>query len=411
MKKHPNAKTNGITRLLLFLTACVCTLPIGTSYGQEGAKHKSPRRRVKVTTTQPVTDIRIVRVVLLKHADATHVSQIINHIFKGNDISNTVTCAADKKTNSIIISMPENIQKKVEELLPKLDFQQTATPTEPVQTRIYALSHISAKELARTLGKILGREARCEYSGNSIVIAARKNLQEQAEGIIKQLDQPYIELDLETQIFKLKNVAFRDIERSFDFMTQGKGIRYTLDKKRNALIVKAAPQNMPLVQETLSLLDMPDPQKLPPKKEEPQQSMLVRVVWLISGNEKLQTDPPADLKDVIAELGKVGVSNLKLADQNIVQVLAEQKRFEMTSTPPLGERCNLHIEGELHTMEQEKTRLQISLVGELELQRDIESPFRLETTIQTPTGHSTVLGALSSENFTSVFVVQVLPGI
>ncbi|UCD28353.1 MAG: hypothetical protein JSV03_14910 [Planctomycetota bacterium] len=409
MNTHRNAKY-----LSLLLVTCACTLPINMTYGQEDERIRESQargHRIRTPASRPVDIIeRIVRVVQLKHAEAKHVSEIINNIFRCDDLHNTVTCAADIKTNTILVSMPDNLQKKVEELIPKLDVQPKASPAEPIQTRIYDLAHSDANRLAQTLSRILGREARCEYSGRSIVISAPKILQEQATEIIQQLDQPYKEPDLETQIFQIKNVPVKDIMNSLDFITQGKGISYNLDTRKNALIVRTEPQYITLVAETLAKLDQPGPKSPEPKKEEILNSMKVRVVWLISGNENLQADPPPVVEQVRRELDNIGVCGLKLAVHNLVQVFPDGEPFEIMTTPAIGEQCDFNIRGNLQSVDSLTTKLQIELDGELELQREIKRPFHLKTTIQAPIGHSTVLGILPIENLTSVFIVQVTPG-
>jgi hypothetical protein len=137
--------------------------------------------------------------------------------------------------------------------------------------------------------------------------------------------------------------------------------------------------------------------------------MQVRVVWLVSGLAREDTPkPPEDLKEVVAELAKVGFNDPRLAAQAVIRTTAGAQ-FQSSGTAKLNFPCRLRIEGTVLASPGERTGLQISLEATEETAKGSTPVCRLETHITAPPGHAVVLGVTPTYTMTSAFVVQLLP--
>ena len=129
--------------------------------------------------------------------------------------------------------------------------------------------------------------------------------------------------------------------------------------------------------------------------------------------------PPADLKDVVDELAKISVTDLKLAAQTVVQ--SSGREFRIEATPRLDNPCELTVTGEALDEAAPQPRMRLSLEAleyeewHLRTGRDASRRMQtrdlctLETTVSAPPGHAVVLGVTPTQEMTSVFVLQILP--
>jgi hypothetical protein len=169
--------------------------------------------------------------------------------------------------------------------------------------------------------------------------------------------------------------------------------------------------------ELISQLDRPTP-------VEPRLGRKVRIVWLVRRLDL--PPPPPDLKDVIDELDSLGVKNLRLVTQNMIQTISGEE-FSIQCTPPGFLNCRVRIQGksEEHGAGTPRLRLSLNAVGKVPLMepqprpapadlRGASAPVRpkrtgqLATTVFAPPGHKVVL-ASPHRPVHVVFVIQILP--
>lgn len=149
------------------------------------------------------------------------------------------------------------------------------------------------------------------------------------------------------------------------------------------------------------------------------ESRRVRLVWLVS-IPTLSPAPP-DLQDVLDELQAMGVRDLRLAAQHIVETTSGNT-FEIQSAPAAFDHCRLKIEGKLEQARTQPPRLEVAITASGAPKADPDTPSAfpqaprpavpdlatLRTAIVAPPGHKVVLGVTPIGPHTSVFVIQLL---
>jgi hypothetical protein len=128
----------------------------------------------------------------------------------------------------------------------------------------------------------------------------------------------------------------------------------------------------------------------------------------------VRNDPPPDLKEIVAELARIGVKDPHLVAQTVVNTVAGTE-FRAEGSAKLEEPCNLVISGTVSPKDSDSAILNVSIqANALAVGRGGGPPrsnpvCRLNTQITAPFGHTVVLGLTPTETMTSVFVVQVKP--
>jgi len=178
---------------------------------------------------------------------------------------------------------------------------------------------------------------------------------------------------------------------------------FSLDRQRKRVIINAPEVTAKTVEALLVRLDEPPRAQLAP-------NVRVRVVWLISGHpadkEAPLAAPPADLKEVLPGLAKLGIDKPRLAAQAVLSV-RPNARFETKGAARLGLPCQFAVSGRFSDREVPGLDLRIKATRPGGL--GTEEICNLQTEISAPPGHLVVLGVTPTDGATSVFVVQVLP--
>jgi hypothetical protein len=148
----------------------------------------------------------------------------------------------------------------------------------------------------------------------------------------------------------------------------------------------------------------------------------LRIVWLTSDPGRKDANPgpppPDDLKEVVAELARVGVRDPYLVCQMIVNT-SPDGAFDMQGSASL-ERvpCVVNVSGQVAERAGGVPGVQIQLEallpsdepgGKTSRRGSAPAICRLRTGISAPPGHAVVLGVTPTDGTTSAFVVQLLP--
>jgi hypothetical protein len=208
--------------------------------------------------------------------------------------------------------------------------------------------------------------------------------------------------------------------------------RLAVDRQRKTVILSADQLTIAKVEALLARLE--DVQREQREPEAVPTELQVRIVWLVSGlkapeDPELKSaaapKPPDDLKDVVAELAKLGIDKPRLAAQTVINTIPNTQ-FTTQGSAVLDTPCQVSFTG-MVSGKKEAPALQIAIQATREIpQRAGGGGFQgggfqggrvgmssaqicnLQTTITTPLGHAVVLGVTPTETMTSVFVVQVL---
>lgn len=280
---------------------------------------------------------------------------------------------------------------------------------------IYAAKFAQARDLAQKLSQLYpqsqfggGRLGAIRFIAddrtNSVVITAAEQREiDQVVNLLKQLDEIAAKADKhepQIKIYKLKNV---EVDATLQKLVSLIAPNAVLDPRRQQVVAAGDERTLLQLDALLAQLDQ---ERARPAVGESQ----VRLIWLASGLEnKDAPKPPADLKDVLAELKKIGIDDVRLVSQSLVNVSAG-KVFNVQSPVMLDVPCHLTFSGQIvekagqaPTMDV-KVHAMKTIVGARGTTSSVLC--QLETEIAAPIGHSVVLGVTPMETMSSIFVLQ-----
>lgn len=299
---------------------------------------------------------------------------------------------------------------------------------DPLPVHVVRLQHINAKSAAQTLQQVYEHKLRvvAEPSANSLVIAAEKEQLKSVLVLLESLDVEQAAVrrpEVVTHAIELKQRHSQDLALLLNLVIEGthKRGQVALDEQRNLLIVQGEAEIIETVDLLVEQLDRPIDTVLS-RQSAGVDHYRVRVVWLVSesGDVSLGAVPP-DMKEVVAELEKIGVSDLGLAAQLIVAATPGEDFMTMGATD-LDTTYTVDVGGKITVVDQDDVRLELGVQGsgvrkvvgrshptDPPASTHVTTPLNLHTTITAAAGQSVVLGVTPLGERTSVLVVQVSP--
>jgi type II secretory pathway component GspD/PulD (secretin) len=214
----------------------------------------------------------------------------------------------------------------------------------------------------------------------------------------------------DTHVFRLKYVTAMEAARILRDLLGNEigpkgGLRLSVDERTNSLIVAGEPNKTMRVAAVLQRIDVEGDPRPSRQAETAPADLRVRVFWLASNPERKES--PAlggDLRDVAAELGKMGIDRIRLAAQVTASPGA---RFEMSGTGQLDFPYRLAASGSVLDRKG-------SVVADLTVNVALAPPTReprpvagLRTRVTVPLGRPVVLGIAPTDSAASAFVVLV----
>jgi hypothetical protein len=287
------------------------------------------------------------------------------------------------------------------------------------QVAVYPLKYTNASDAARVLQQVLagspGRPSvrvTADERTNSVLVEMALTDRPNVEKLLKEIDAPAKEQSPEfNQLFIVRLnhlVPDADVEKALQLVYQNRPGRYAVDRQRRMVILSGDRQFRDAAEALLKTMDEAQ------GRRQQGDELQVRLVWLATGLQEEKPQPiPADLNEVVLELGKLGIEKPRLVAQVLVNT-PKGTPFQVAGSAHLGGPCRLTATGTL-----------TDKVGGLGLEIDLSAfrssaaanrgaPFhetaicQLRTTITTPIGHAVVMGVTPTEGMTSIFVIQVL---
>jgi hypothetical protein len=309
-------------------------------------------------------------------------------------------------------------------------FRSAQRTVEFTKFSVFPLKYANAQEVEVVLRNLFTDRNRGGFPGsttesviadprtNSLIVRAPEEIVQQFEQVIKTLDQPQPARPL--KIFTLLHVS-AEATREALMQVGGADLKLAFDGAGNRVIAQGDPETLEMVEALLLRLDEPPAQ---PAQEvqspEAAEDVQVRIVWLVAGlKDAAAADPPRDLQNVVEELEKMGVTNLKTAAQVFVKSVPSMP-FNVSGSAMLDEPCELEVGGSLTKRRSSpakdsasspqhvkpapaQTLLEINVRARGAMDQRLAD---LQTTITAPEGHSVVLGVSPVGSLTSIFVVQ-----
>lgn len=286
----------------------------------------------------------------------------------------------------------------------------------------YSLQHANAAQIIPMLQGCFPASEECKLTAdearNMLLVWGSRQVHELVGQVLESIDQPSQD-DTNIKIFQLVYSKADEMATVLGALTDAEEIRISADTRTNRLIVSSTEEKLKIVEAIVLKLDEANRERDEPRFA-PSTTFYIRFVWLASGPDSSDGDDPAeDLKDVLAELAKLGIDDVRQIAQTIVNVGMDGK-FAVACQPVYGERpARWTIDGNLEEADEAlKLRIQLSTShgphivgtdGPVSIHQPEEDLVDLETDLVMREGHYVVLGITPTGKTQSIFVLQVTP--
>jgi hypothetical protein len=162
---------------------------------------------------------------------------------------------------------------------------------------------------------------------------------------------------LQIRVYELQYSDAETTTRVLSNLLSGSdGIRFSVDRRRNALILTGTEELLQAASAILEKLDTPGPAEH--KRTVP---ISVRVIWLVDGVENTAA-PAENLKEVVEELRRQGLKNIGQLAQTMVRS-QNNGQFQISSSPLLDNNTvTLSAKGAI----QSESKLEVSISASAE---------------------------------------------
>lgn len=282
--------------------------------------------------------------------------------------------------------------------------------------RILILKHTSARDIRRTVVEVgLTLQAiSVDERTNSLILAGTIEQLEAAEKLIAQLDQP-IEAGHPARSVRVIRLSPGRLTpgtmAAIDSIIRQPGVKIAMDPSTDTIVVEASEDIITNLAELTARLDQPQARPQPAAAPAPS-SYRVRVIWLIGGLKADERRPLApDLKEVEAELAKLGLTDLSMQSQVLVRGSTENHFMARANPSVQSAPIDLTLNGTFLPQSTDRmARLQLEVMARQT--SAVAEGATLVTamvgsTVEAPLGHFVVLGLTPIGAMSSVFVVQV----
>ncbi|MFK7818504.1 MAG: secretin N-terminal domain-containing protein [Planctomycetaceae bacterium] len=269
------------------------------------------------------------------------------------------------------------------------------------EVKVFYLKNAEASEAARTIAALGMNKISFAVDArtNSLIATGSVNDMKMMEQVLMQLDvgNSTESTEDELRVFRLNSNA-ELIEEKLERLMKNRKLRTVVDEKTNSLIVSASSDAQKQVTKLLEVLDK--------AVAKPQASTVkLRVVWLMTGNEG--TPPTDDLKPVVRSLERLGIKDLKVVTQSLVNVSEIRSAFDVSGSVGEEERT-FRVSGERGDGSEGPIRLDMSIEAQPKGQK---RPATIEAAVTLTPGQTAVLGVTQTRTANSAFVVQLVEGL
>jgi type II secretory pathway component GspD/PulD (secretin) len=286
---------------------------------------------------------------------------------------------------------------------------------EKVETLVFRLKNMKASEAVSILREVLREEAGPKGSvslgvddrTNAVVVRGAIGALDKVSALLQKLDVPGESDAGERTEMKVLPLGRVEPDQALEealrlvFGNRRPG-RFVVDRRRHAVLVSG---NAATFQEVKLLLDQLS--ALSEDSGEPSLDLSVRLFWLVSGQPtKDAVRLPDDLKEVAADLEKLGLDKPRLATQVLAHATLGTP-FEVGGTAHLDAPYRLTFSGTV-SLKKGAVGLDVTVNAERPGTARERSPVAgVRTQVTAAPGRLVVLGVTPTEKLTSAFVVQV----
>jgi len=239
-----------------------------------------------------------------------------------------------------------------------------------------------------------------------LIVLGSPEAQQKIADLLKKLDN--VPPPMEEQIKGFALVHADPASAATILKSMGpRNIRVATDERTRQVFAAGSMEDLNVAEALMMKLDEGSPVHIIARYE-------VRVIWLAGGlTGESKGEPPADdLKDVVAELSRLGIKDPRQVGQMVVQTTiggSHQGKFAVKSSPRFGDQmADFNAAGLLsENPHSAGLWMQIRLQTSKEPSPPGQNLSQIETQIVLPEKQYVVLATAPTGNQTSAFVVQV----
>jgi hypothetical protein len=268
----------------------------------------------------------------------------------------------------------------------------------------YRLKHADLEIAEKVIGTVAGVvQIIDDPRTHSLMVVALPDSQRKVAELLEKIDNLPVPEEL-IKVFSLVNANPASAAKAISTIVPK--VRVSIDERSRQIIAAGSMDTLNVVKALITKLD--EPQKTGVTRYD------VRVIWLASGlsGEGRGESPTDDLKDVVAELSRLGIKDTRQVGQMVVQTTSGgsyQGRFDVKSSPHFGDQmADFNASGLLSERpDGPGLVMQIRLRTRKEPSPPEQNLNEINTQIVLPQKQYVVLATAPTGNLTSIFVVQV----
>lgn len=281
--------------------------------------------------------------------------------------------------------------------------QAAKTKTAANSIKIFTLRYTDAESAVGIVAK-LNPDVRlsADIRTNSLIVSGSAEHMEIVEALLERLDRTGSEKAPDSvkqvRLFQIRSADVRNIEKALKLVLD-RDLRYVVDSSKNAIVAHGTADQLKKLETAVQLLDQPGVAR-------PSKPLKLRVIWLTSDGGEKAKPITADLKPIAASLGKIGIDDLKIVTQSLINVSEPNSDFSVRGF--VGEEnWTFEISGTRQGEESSPTRIDL----QIDAIKDRKNPIQLGVALTLAPNQMGVLGVTQTGTSNSVFVVQLVEGL
>jgi len=283
--------------------------------------------------------------------------------------------------------------------------------------KVFSLRFAAAREVGELVQALIGesttRLVTDERTNSLVVTSPSEDDLDMIEALLMRLDNSTETTNaVQTQLVPLRTNPDAALLDALD--TFAGQVRYTVDPAREVVVLRGTRDEVKEITDLMNALEQIDASR--PRPTPDVKSATLRVAWLMNGVDDSRARPiPEQMQGAVATLSKVGITDLQLVTQLLVNVQASNSPFETQGTLELPEPVAISVSGVMEQggiIELEVSTEGIQRVvrgGQGQQQASSSYQTELRASVKLRPGQMAVLGATPCGTHDSVFVVELIP--
>lgn len=280
-------------------------------------------------------------------------------------------------------------------------------------SRVIKLQHACPSDVARRLAPLVRARITLvpDDKDGSLVVQGREAQVEQLVQLLTLLNAPIV-AETSTEVVRLKHLTDeRFLSRALSLIL-GDSSDFVVHGASRMCIIRGDEESRARARRILAELDQP-----PHMQAEPRPIRL-RLIWLASDLTSEAPPPPADLNAVLGELEGIGVSDLRLVMQAVIEATRDES-FRLSSPTVVDDECYVNTQGIVTHSPTGRARAEIgvhvSRSPAAQMPRPQRSPppqdtlYSFSSTVALPGDEPVILSVGPMEERISVFLIQLMP--